>query len=60
MLHALKIEKTISTGAPVLLVDQDFDPLAARDLGVLGTRRPLATTSGVENLCCAHSLIATG
>jgi hypothetical protein len=52
--------KTVATGAPVLVVEPMFEPLKAFAFGVLGRREPLATTSGVENLCCAHSVIATG
>ncbi|MFQ6145296.1 hypothetical protein ACLMNJ_19790 [Streptomyces seoulensis] len=54
------VVKTVATGAPALFVESSFGPLDAFDYGVLGERAPFATTSGVENLSCAHSVIATG
>ncbi len=51
--------QTIASGAPALL-QLELSPLEATGFGVLGDRAPYATTSGVESLICAHSMIATG
>jgi len=52
--------RSVATGAPAVFAEQDFSPLDARHFGVLGDRTPYATTSGIEDVCCAHSLVATG
>jgi len=55
----MTITRTVATGAPALF-EVTSNPLAVLGVGVLGERKPLATTSGVEAVSCAHSLIATG
>lgn len=43
-----------------IAVRTDFDVLAAVDIGVLGNREALVTSSGVETVACCSSCVAMG
>lgn len=42
----------------MIVTATEFSPVAAIDFGVLGTRAPHATDSGLESVACCNGTIA--
>jgi hypothetical protein len=50
-------EERVAPEPAVFIASPEFNPLDAVDYGVLGTREPYVTTSGVESLACCHGYV---